>query len=63
MKDRAEMGNVVELRTPQGRESLGQLLELVTVKSPEDIHDAAVVMARVAQERGLQVAMCSDISS
>ena len=63
MKDRAKMGNVVELRTPQGRESLGQLLELVTVKSPEDIHDAAVVMARVAQERGLQVAMCSDISS
>ena len=44
VKDRAKMGNVVELRTPQGRESLGQLLELVTVKSPEDIHDAAVVM-------------------
>lgn len=55
--------NVVELRTPQGRESLDQLLELVTIRTPEDIHDAAVVMARIAQERGLQVAMCDDISS
>lgn len=57
------LGNVVELRTPAGRESLGQLLEMVTIRCPEDIHDAAVVMARVAQERGLQVAMCDDISS
>lgn len=57
------MGNVVELRVPLGRETPGHLLDLVTVRCPEDIHDAAVVMARVAQERGLQLAMCDDISS
>lgn len=55
--------NVVELRTPQGRERLEELLELVTIRCVEDIHDAAVTMARVADERGLQVAMCDDISS
>lgn len=57
------MANVVELRTPHGRETVGQLLELVTIRCPEDIHDAAVAIARIAQERGLQVAMCDDISS
>jgi len=56
-------GNVVELRTPQGRENLDQLLEEVTIRCPEDIHDAAVAMARIAEERGLQIAMCDDISS
>lgn len=55
--------NVIELRTPQGREALDELLEKVTIRCPEDIHDAAVVMARLAQERGMQVAMCDDISS
>lgn len=55
--------NVVELRTPHGREHLDQLLEEVTIRSPEDIHDAAVAMARIAQERGMQIAMCDDISS
>ena len=63
MTDNAKTGNVVELRTPIGRETAGQLLDLVTIRCPEDIHDAAVVMARVAQERGLQIAMCDDISS
>ncbi|QYU66075.1 LuxR C-terminal-related transcriptional regulator [Leptolyngbya sp. 15MV] len=57
------MHNVVELRTPQGRERLEQLLESVTIRCPEDIHDAALAMARIAQERGMQVAMCDDISS
>ncbi|MFY7745512.1 MAG: helix-turn-helix transcriptional regulator, partial [Erythrobacter sp.] len=55
--------NVVELRTPQGRESLEQLLESVTITCPEDIHDAAVNLARIAQERGMQIAVCDDISS
>lgn len=55
--------NVVELRTPQGREELEHLLEQVTIRCVEDIHDAAVVMARVAQERGMQIATCEDISS
>ena len=55
--------NVVELRTPQGRENLEQLLEQVTIRCVDDIHDAAVVMARIAQERGMQIAACVDISS
>jgi DNA-binding CsgD family transcriptional regulator len=55
--------NVVELRTPQGRESLELLLEQVTITCPEDIHDAAVNLARIAQERGMQIAVCDDISS
>lgn len=55
--------NVVELRTPQGRESLEQYLESVTIRCPDDIHDAAVNLARIAQERGMQVAVCDDISS
>ena len=55
--------NVVELRTPQGREKLDELLESVTIRCTEDIHDAAVALARVAQERGMQIAVCDDISS
>ena len=55
--------NVVDLRTPQGRERLEELLEMVTIRCVEDIHAAAVTLARVAEERGLQVAMCDDISS
>lgn len=56
-------GNVVELRTPQGRENIDQLLEEITIRCPEDIHDAAVTMARIAKERGLKIALCDDISS
>ncbi|MEA3262254.1 MAG: helix-turn-helix transcriptional regulator [Pseudomonadota bacterium] len=63
MSEEAVTGNVVELRTPFGRENTAQLLEQVTIRCLEDIHDAAVAMARIAQERGLQVAMCDDISS
>ena len=63
MSEEAVTGNVVELRTPFGRENTAQLLEQVTIRCVEDIHDAAVAMARIAQERGLQVALCDDISS
>jgi DNA-binding CsgD family transcriptional regulator len=55
--------NVVELRTPQGREALELLLDSVTITRPDDIHDAAVALARIAQERGMQIAVCDDISS
>ena len=55
--------NVVELRTPNGAENLEQLLEQVTITCPEDIHDAAVNLAQIAQNRGMQVAVCDDISS
>jgi len=55
--------NVVELRTPKGTENFDQLLEQVTITCPEDIHDAAENLARIAQERGMQVAVCDDISS
>ena len=56
-------GNVVELRTPHGRENIDQLLDEVTITCLEDIHDAAETMARIAKERGMQIAMCDDISS
>lgn len=55
--------NVIELRTPKGTENLEQLLDQVTIKCPEDIHDAAENLARISQERGMQVAVCDDISS
>ena len=55
--------NVIELRVPHGRESLELMLEQVTIRCVEDIHDAAIALARFAQERGLQVALCEDISS
>lgn len=54
---------IVELRTPAGKERLAELLELVTIHSMDDIHDAAVVVQRIAEERGLRVSMCEDISS
>lgn len=55
--------NVVELRRPQLRESLECLLEQVTITCHEDIRRAAVNLARIAQERGMQIAVCDDISS
>jgi len=55
--------NVVELRTPRGTESVRTLLDQVTITCPEDIHDAAVNLANMAQERGMQIAVCDDISS
>ncbi len=55
--------NVVELRMPKGTENLEQLLGLVTITCIEDIHDAAENLARIAQERGMQIAVCDDISS
>ncbi len=55
--------NIVELRTPHGRENIEQLLEAVTIRSIDDIHSAATALSRVAQERGMQVATCDDISS
>lgn len=42
---------------------LGQLLEQVTIRSIDDIHDAAVAMNSIAQERGFRVALSEDISS
>ena len=55
--------NVVELRTPLSMESVEQLLERVTVRCTDDIHDAAMALARTAAERGMQVAMCDDIAA
>lgn len=39
------------------------LFERVTIRSPEDIHEAAVALAEYATERGLRIAACSDIAS
>ena len=35
----------------------------VTIRTPDDIHDAAVALAEYAAECGLRVAACSDIAS
>jgi DNA-binding CsgD family transcriptional regulator len=55
--------NVVELRTPRSHLRYEDLLEQVTVRCVEDIHDAAVALRTIAEERGLQVCTCDDISS
>lgn len=54
---------VAELRQSVAPDDLAQLLESVTIRSSEDIHDAAVALANVAAERGMQVSTCDDISS
>lgn len=55
--------NVVELRTPRGKERMAELLEQVTIRSIDDVHDAAVTINRIANERGMRIALCEDISS
>lgn len=55
--------NIVEFHARTEAESLEQLLKRVTITCTEDIHDAAVAIAQMAQERGMQVAICDDISS
>lgn len=57
------VANVVELRVPRNQAPLDALLEQVTVRCIEDIHDAAVALKQIAEERGFQVATCDDISS
>ncbi len=42
---------------------LGQMLEQVTIRSIDDIHDAAVALNTISNERGFRVALCEDISS
>lgn len=54
---------VVALRPPPGHATVADMLEAVTVRSIEDIHDAAVAMSTIAEERGMQVCTCDDISS
>jgi DNA-binding CsgD family transcriptional regulator len=56
-------GEVVQLHVPESRSQIEDLLEQVTIRCVEDIHDAAQVMGRLAQERGMQIATCDDISS
>ncbi len=54
---------VVELRKPRGKQAVHDLLEQVTIRSIEDVHDAALAVQKIAEERGLRVSMCDDISS
>jgi len=54
---------VVELRKPHGKDDGSDLLEQVTIRSVEDIHEAAQTINRVAMERGMRPALCEDISS
>lgn len=64
MSDNPRMGaEIIELRTPRGLQSADALLEAVTVRCVEDIHDAAVALNAIAQERGMRVCTCDDISS
>jgi DNA-binding CsgD family transcriptional regulator len=64
IRDNRAMGaEVIELRTPRAQQTLDALLESVTVRCVEDIHDAAVALNEIAQERGMRVCTCDDISS
>ena len=56
-------GKVVELRTPRSQLRYEDLLEQVTVRCVDDIHDAAVALHTMALERGFRVGTCDDISS
>ena len=42
---------------------LDDLVEQVTIRSIDDVHDAAVAIQRMAEDRGMRVAICEDISS
>lgn len=55
--------DVVELRNPRSHLPFCQILESVTVRCVDDIHDAAVELAKLAEERGFQTATWDDISS
>jgi len=55
--------NIVKLRTSRGQQGPRELLERVTIRSTDDIHDAAVAIQQIAEERGLRVSMCDDIAS
>ncbi len=55
--------NVVELRVPRNQLPYDDLLEQVSVRCIDDIHDAAVALSTIANERGFQVCTCDDISS
>ncbi len=54
---------VIELRATRDRLPLESLVESVTVRCIEDIYDAAVALRDIAEERGLRVCTCDDISS
>lgn len=54
---------VIPLPTSAGRESIDNIVDAVTVRCIDDIHDAAVALKNLAEERGLRVALCEDISS
>lgn len=54
---------VVDLRNADVGEDLNRMLESVTIRCPEDINRAAGSLARIAEQRGMQVATCDDISS
>ena len=56
-------GEVIELRTPRPQRRIEELVEEVTVRCVEDIHGAAVALNRIANERGMRVCTCDDISS
>lgn len=55
--------NVIELKAAATHGNIEQLLDTVTITCTEDIHDAAVNLANIAQARGMQIAVCDDISS
>ena len=64
MTDNRSMAtNVVELRIPRSQLPYDDLLEQVSVRCIDDIHDAAVALSTIANERGFQVCTCDDISS
>ena len=54
--------DAVETR-PLHRSDLPDLLRKVTVNDVSDIHDAAVCLKTIADEYGMRIALCEDVSS
>ena len=48
---------------PPELSQLGQMLEQVTIRSIDDVHDAAVALNGIAREREYRVALSDDIAS
>ena len=48
---------------PPELSQLGQMLEQVTIRSIDDVHDAAVALNEIARERGYRAALSDDIAS
>lgn len=64
--DEQMVGNVIKLKKTteiKGELPLEAMVEMVTIKSLEDIRQAALNLREIAEQRGLRAALCVDIAS